>query len=61
MRNQEASLCGFVFMLVVYVLLEPPSAPRNFKLAEIVDDLRHGYSGSAVITLNWEPPDGKSI
>lgn len=60
MRNEEASFGGCMFMLSVCILLGPPLAPRNFKLKDIVDDLRHGYSGSAVISLEWEPPEGKS-
>ena len=36
----------------------PPSAPQNFKVVSILDDPRPEFYGYAVISLEWDPPEG---
>lgn len=42
------------------ILLGPPLAPQNFRYTKIAEDLRPNFTGSAVITLEWDTPDGRS-
>ena len=42
----------------LYTFVGPPLAPQNFRVTSIVDDLRPEFYGHAVITLEWETPEG---
>lgn len=42
--------------------IEFPSAPQNLKYSSVVEDLRPGFVGHAVVTLEWDrPEDGKRL
>ena len=38
-----------------------PSAPRNLRTTSTVEDLRTGFLGHAVITLEWDLPEESNL
>ena len=51
----------FCMVSCLYMSTGPPATPQNFRVTSIVDDPRPEFYGHAVISLEWDPPEGKFV